>query len=172
MPPEARRKTRPNSSASCVYSSAGAARLRCSGRRACVLALLGFVLTAVGGCSASYQLGGLTADEDSLASDTTGSLKAPIERADTEADLAYAKSAATELLRQGSHDASLPWENPHTSARGTITLLASDYEREGVACRDFLASHLRRGRESWFRGTACRRNSAWEVRELRVLRRI
>ena len=41
----------------------------------------------------------------------------------------------------------MPWENPSTGARGTITPLAAAYNQDGMTCRDFLASYVRNGAE-------------------------
>ena len=61
----------------------------------------------------------------------------------------------------------MPWENPKTGARGTITPLAAAATQAGVTCRDFLASYVRNGSESWLQGEACRARGKWEVRNLR-----
>ena len=53
-------------------------------------------------------------------------------------------------------------------ARGTITTIASAYNQDGVTCRDFLASFVRDGNESWMQGEACRiPQGKWEVRNLK-----
>jgi surface antigen len=62
----------------------------------------------------------------------------------------------------------MPWENPSTGARGTITPLAAAASQDGVTCRDFLASYVKNGAESWLQGEACRAGRGkWEVRTLR-----
>ncbi len=87
-------------------------------------------------------------------------------------DLAYAKAAAAELLARAEKDASQPWENPGTGARGTVTALADAYTQDGFQCRDFLASYIREGAESWLQGDACRvHQGKWTVRSLRPLNR-
>jgi len=46
--------------------------------------------------------------------------------------------------------------------------LASDYSQDGITCRDFLASYVKNGSESWLQGAACRaKRGKWEVRNLR-----
>jgi hypothetical protein len=45
----------------------------------------------------------------------------------------------SEVLSKGGKGVSLPWENPGTGARGTITPLAAAYNQDGATCRDFLA---------------------------------
>lgn len=107
------------------------------------------------------------------APEQTGSIAAPAETANAQAvsdvDLLYARAAALEVLARGGKDSSLPWENPHTGARGTVTPLASAYTQAGVTCRDFLASYLREGSgEAWLQGEACRApKGKWEVRSLK-----
>ena len=87
-------------------------------------------------------------------------------------DLALAKAAAAEVVGSGVKDASQPWENPQTGARGTVTPLADAYTQDGFLCRDFLASHVRGGAESWLQGDACRMHKGkWTVRSLRPLNR-
>jgi surface antigen len=85
-----------------------------------------------------------------------------------EADLAIARAALSEVLAKGGKHASMPWENPQTGARGTVTPLPSAQGQDGAACRDFLASYVKDGNESWLRGEACRAaRGKWEVRNLR-----
>jgi surface antigen len=89
-----------------------------------------------------------------------------------EGDLAIARAAASEVLARGGKDASLPWENPQTGARGTVTPIASAYTQDGFVCRDFLASYVKDGTEAWIRGEACRQHKGrWEVRALRPWQR-
>jgi surface antigen len=83
-------------------------------------------------------------------------------------DLAYARAAAAEVLSRDAKDASAPWSNPKTGARGTVTPLATAYTQDGFVCRDFLASYVRKGSEAWLQGEACRVHAGkWEVRKMR-----
>ena len=87
----------------------------------------------------------------------------------SDGDLAYARAAASEVLRRGGNGVSQPWENPETGARGTVTPIASAYDLDGFTCQDFLASYVRVGSgEDWMRGEACRIHKGnWEVRSLK-----
>lgn len=88
-----------------------------------------------------------------------------------ESDVAIAKAAAVDAVSRGQD--ALPWENPATGARGTITPLANAYTHEGFTCRDFLASYVRGGSESWLQGEACRvHQGQWEVRAMRPWKRL
>jgi surface antigen len=88
-----------------------------------------------------------------------------------ELDLAYARAAAAEALSRGSRDASLPWQNPHSGARGNITPLATSYSEAGMACRDFLASYMHGDSQDWLEGAACRSvGGTWEIRRLKPLK--
>jgi surface antigen len=87
-------------------------------------------------------------------------------------DLTYAKAAVAELLGRPGRNASQPWENPGTGARGTVTATADAYTSDGFQCRDFLASYIHDGTESWLQGDACRiHQGKWTVRSLRPLKR-
>jgi surface antigen len=126
----------------------------------------------LGGCSFSYQLDSLSAKK--TVADLTGSVPALSSAAaepPAEGDLAIARAAATEVLSKGGKDASMPWENPSTGARGTITPLATAYDLDGLTCRDFLASYVKNGSESWLQGEACRARGKWEVRNLRPMKK-
>jgi surface antigen len=125
-----------------------------------------------GGCSFSYQLDSLFWKKDAAEAETTGSIRPLGSKAASEmppeGDLAHARAAVSEVLTRGGKDSSVPWENPQTGARGTITPLAADYRQDGMTCRDFLASYVRNGAESWLQGDACRAaRGRWEVRSLR-----
>jgi len=148
---------------------------RLSSRRLLGLTAAVAVGLAMGGCS--YRLGGIGRDGDKP--DHTASLTAaPIAQTATtahlpsEPDLALAKAAVNDVLSRGDQDTSMPWENPRTGARGTVTPIAAAYTQDGVTCRDFLASYVRDGAESWLQGEACRvHHGKWEVRALRPLQR-
>src|SRR6266567_3304567 len=71
-----------------------------------------------------------------------------------EGDLAIARAAVSEVLSKGG--SSVPWETPKSGARGTVTPLAAVYNQDGIPCRDFLASFVKNGSESWLQGAACR----------------
>jgi hypothetical protein len=127
---------------------------------------------ALSGCSFSYQLDNLLAKKEESAGEPIGSLRLiapkPAAEGPAEGDLIIARAAASEVLTKGGKDVSMPWENPKTGARGTITPLASAYDQDGVTCRDFLASYVKNGSESWLHGAACRgERGKWVVRNLR-----
>jgi hypothetical protein len=127
-------------------------------------------MLGLSGCGFSYQLENLFAKKGG--EEHTSSLRLttpkPAPEPPGEGDLAIARAAVNEVLTKGGKDVSLPWENPRTGARGTITPLASAYSQDGVTCRDFLASYIRDGAESWLQGAACRAaRGKWEVRSMR-----
>jgi len=127
---------------------------------------------ALMGCSFSYQLDNLFAKREEGAAAQTGSLRLVSPNAAAEApaegDLDIVRAAASEVLTKGGKDVSMPWENPRTGARGTITPLAPAYSQDGLTCRDFLASFVKNGSESWLNGAACRaERGKWVVRNLR-----
>lgn len=140
---------------------------------------LGLALNA-GGCAVS-GVGSMFSradrgERDAMASaseDTTGSIgsvqSASKAGLPSDTDLVFTRLAIVEVLQRGSKEASAPWENPSSGARGTVTPIASAYERDGATCRDFLASYVRRrGPETWMQGEACRAGKGqWEVKSLR-----
>ena len=134
--------------------------VRCLQAGTIVLAL------ASAGCSLAYQLDTTLAKKEAGdQGDPLGSAALPRTAAElpAEGDLAIARAAVNEVLSKGA--SSMPWENPKTGARGTVTPLASVYNQAGIACRDFLASFVKNGGESWLHCRAKR--GRWEVRNLR-----
>jgi 17 kDa outer membrane surface antigen len=129
----------------------------------------GFALASLlGGCSFSYQLDSLFTKKGEADQIALRSVSKPLAEPPAEGDLAIARAAVSELLTKGGKDVSLPWENPSTGARGTVTPLATAYNQDGATCRDFLASYVKNGSESWLQGEACRAGRGkWEVRNLR-----
>jgi 17 kDa outer membrane surface antigen len=143
---------------------------------------------AVGGCAVSGQFGSMFSGKSDEAraqseaqvlaldgDETTGAAGSPpasakgVSGAASETDLVFARLAIVEVLGHGSKkDVSVPWENPNSGARGTVTPIASAYARDGNTCRDFLASYVRQGTEAWYQGEACRPHKGkWEVKNLR-----
>ena len=49
----------------------------------------------------------------------------------SDADLAVARAATSEMLGKGGKTANMPWDDPRTGARGTITPIASAYTHDG-----------------------------------------
>lgn len=140
------------------------------------LPALGVALALLaGGCSISQQLDATTIQRGHGADDsvTTGSIGGPF-RPDVpqEYDIAAARRAVTQALSADGRSANVPWEDPATGVRGTVTSLSSAYSQDGVTCRDFLASYVRNGAEAWLQGEACRGfQGRWEVRRMRPWRR-
>ena len=121
-----------------------------------------------GGCSMSRTDAAMARYSDD---NVTGSIPAR-PKAPTETDLAFARTAASDDLAKGDKDASQPWENPKTGARGSVTPLASSYAEDGRTCRDFLASYVNGDTESWLQGAACKAgNGRWEIHTLKPWRR-
>jgi hypothetical protein len=150
-----------------IYNgTAGASLCRRGPHRLITLSVIVALAVSSGACS--YKLDSMFS-RDSEGSDTgRTAMTAP---ASADADLAYAKAAAAEALAR-TGDISVPWENPGTGARGTVTPLASAYTQDGFVCRDFLASYVRKGSESWLQGDGCRiHQGRWEVRHMKPLQR-
>ncbi len=132
------------------------------------LILIGF---GSGGCSFSRSDGAFAKMEDK---EVTGSIAPPASPpVPTEADLAFARTAASDVLTKGDKDSSQPWENPETGARGSVTPLAQAYSSDdGRTCRDFLASYVNGRAESWLQGAACKASHGrWEIHTLRPWKR-
>ena len=131
-----------------------------------ILILIGSV---GGGCSLSRTDAFARMD----GSDETGSigLAQSANEAPTEADMAFARNAASDVLTKGGKDLSQPWENPKTGARGSVTPIAAVYTSEGRTCRDFLASYVNGRSESWLQGAACQSGQGqWEIHTLKPWR--
>jgi surface antigen len=124
---------------------------------------------ALAGCSIDLESTFAKPDK----ADITGSLKksgAAMAAAELppEADLALTRAAVNEVFSRAQKDVSVPWENPASGARGTVTAIADAYAVDKAQCRDFLASYVHDGKQSWLRGEACRENRGkWEVRALK-----
>jgi 17 kDa outer membrane surface antigen len=155
-----------------TYNGTTGARL-CR-RRSRFITFAAMVPLALANGACSYKLDWMSS-RDGEKSEAAGSLGAPgrlaVAPGSAEADLAFAKAAAAEALAR-TGDVSVPWENPGTGARGTVTPLASAYTQDGFTCRDFLASYVRKDSESWLQGDGCRiHQGRWEVRHMKPLQR-
>ena len=121
-----------------------------------------------GGCSFSRGDAAFAKMEDKD-KEVTGSIGPAQPPVPTETDLAFARTAASDVLTKGSKDSSQPWENPETGARGSVTPLAQAYSSDdGRTCRDFLASYVNGRSESWLQGAACKASHGrWEIHTLK-----
>ncbi|WP_244485355.1 RT0821/Lpp0805 family surface protein [Pseudolabrys sp. Root1462] len=121
-----------------------------------------------GGCSLSSQFDSMFGSNDQ-----TGSITPPPgakggDQLPPAGDLAFARAAVKEVLARGSKDSSLPWENPATGARGTVTPISQAYADGDQTCHDFLASYVNGSSEAWLQGAACKpRAGGWEVRSMK-----
>ena len=154
-----------------LYSGCAPARLW----RALPLAAGLTLALTVGGCSINTgQFDSLFGGSDK--SDTTGSITPPpgakASELPPDADLAFARAAASDVLNRGGTNASAPWENPRSGARGTVTPIAAAYSQDGQICRDFLASYVHGSSQAWMQGAACKQDKGvWEVRALKPWKR-
>lgn len=149
-------------------------------RRRIGLSAIGPKAALITGIVASLGLAGcsLSRSEDAFAKyespDVTGSI-APAAQQDgepTDADLAFARNAASDVLTKGGADSSQPWENPTTGARGSVTPISSTFTQDGRRCRHFLASYVRERQERWLQGAACRTaQGRWEIQSLSTWRK-
>ena len=146
--------------------------------------LAGVLGCGTGACSMSMQLGEFFSEkkEETLSAradvkEATGSVTMAAKTSKTSdrmdgADWTLATAALREALAKGDDGNSIPWQNPDTGTRGTVTPVASAFVQEGFPCRNFLASHVGNGRENWFEGTACRvHRGQWDVKTTRPLQR-
>jgi surface antigen len=133
------------------------------------------VAIPLGGCSLSSQFDSFFPTSDK--SERTGTIgSAPDAKEEAQlpppADLAYARAAASAVLSRGEKDSSIPWENPRTGTRGTVTPIASAYTQDGQTCRDFLASFVSGSSQSWVQGEACKQQQGdWQVRSFKPWKR-
>ncbi|HET7381297.1 MAG TPA: RT0821/Lpp0805 family surface protein [Pseudolabrys sp.] len=75
------------------------------------------------------------------------------------------------VLRRGEKDTSMPWENPGTGTRGTVTPITSSYTQDGQPCRDFLASFVSRSSQAWLQEACKQQQGEWEVRTFKPWKR-
>lgn len=126
------------------------------------------------GCSLG-QLDNVWGSSDK--SDHTGSITPPpgakpSSELPPDSDLVFTKAAVSQVLNRTGNDASEPWENPRSGARGTVTPITSAYSQAGQTCRDFLASYVNGSSQSWLQGAACKQQKgAWEVRSMKPWKR-
>jgi surface antigen len=153
-----------------LYKTWGRVGLSAIGPAGAVMTLI-LVGLGAGGCSFSRGDGAFAKMDDN---EVTGSLKSAqgVPPVPTETDLAFARTAASDVLTKGDKDSSQPWENPETGARGSVTPLAQAYSSDGRTCRDFLASYVKDRSETWLQGAACQAgHGRWEIHTLKPWRR-
>ena len=171
--PQAARCDLPLKPSLALYRAWGGVGLSAIGSRGTAITVI-LIALLCSGCSMSRFDGAFARAGDD---DMTGSIREAQVRAKakqpTESDLAFARNAASDVLTRGDKDASQPWENPQTGARGSVTPLAEAYANEdGHTCRDFLASYVNGETESWLEGAACKAgNGRWEIHALKPWRR-
>jgi surface antigen len=142
------------------------------------VALIAAILSALAVSGCSYRLASLVSQDDtdtmptgSIAQPADGAVPAVLRSGPAEADLAYARAAASDALASGGKDASVAWRNPQSGASGNITPLDTSYSEDGHPCRDFLASYVHGPAQDWLQGAACRSSTgAWEVTRLTPLK--
>ena len=148
-----------------LYRAWGRVGLSAIGPSGAVVTLI-LIGLGSGGCSLSRPDAYARMDAD-----VTGSLaKQPASPpAPTESDLAFARTAASDVLTKGDKDSSQSWENPETGPRGSETPLSQAYSADdGRTCRDFLASYVNGRAESWLQGAGCKAgHGRWEIHTIK-----
>jgi surface antigen len=155
-----------------LYRGTVALRLSAPQRLAVAAIMLG-VAVATAGCS-SVHLDSLMSKQDAASSTNRPDQIEPSDAVAVQvsnADLAYARAAAADVLTRGAKVNSAPWRNPQTGVGGNITLLATSRDRVGLRCRDFLASYVSGTSQAWLQGSACRSaRGQWQVQSLKPLK--
>lgn len=153
-----------------LYSGCGAASLW----RALTATAALTLAIACAGCSVG-QIDNVWGSDKS---EQTGSISPPpgakpVADLPPESDLVFTKAAVAQVLSRSGNDASEPWENPRSGARGTVTPITLAYTQAGQTCRDFLASYVNGPSQSWLQGAACKpqKGAAWEVRSMKPWKR-
>lgn len=134
---------------------------------------------ASGGCSMSFPLSslipGMQAEKPADKDEITGSLSMQhpaASREMTNTDWTVAMAALREALARKEDGASMPWQNPTTSSRGTVSPVSAAFVQDGFNCRNFMVSHFKSERENWYEGTACRTHRGqWDVQSTRPLQK-
>jgi surface antigen len=168
--PPAVRHALPSSHRLVLYKTWRRVGLSAIGPAGAVVSLI-LIGLGTGGCSMSRPDNAFARMGDNEVTGSIGAMK-PLGPAPTDADLAFARNAASDVLTKGDKDSSQPWENPETGARGSVTPLAQAYSSDGRTCRDFLASYVNGSNESWLQGEACQTaEGRWEIHTLKPWRR-
>lgn len=123
--------------------------------------------TLLAGCGAGgFGLSKADVDPNILTSSTGGAVAVDPERASDEATIRNAVSAADIETTGG---APLPWANPQTGSRGTISSLVEDKSNSSL-CRSFTTSRESFAGVSLYQGTICMVPSgAWKVQDFQPL---
>ena len=155
-----------------LYNGSGRLRLWRGFAAAAALSLA----LAAGGCSLSGQFDSYFGGSDKA--ETTGSITPPpgAKPADDmppDGDLAYARAAASEVLKRNEKNASVPWENPKSGARGTVTPIASAFSGRTArpAAISWRATSTAASRPGCRAKPAKHAKGAWEVRSLKPWKR-
>ncbi|HET7402845.1 MAG TPA: RT0821/Lpp0805 family surface protein [Usitatibacter sp.] len=88
---------------------------------------------------------------------------APITRMTAE-DFRIAGEVMRRALDEGEDGHAYPWENPASSASGTVTPLAR-FDRQGMKCRGAAFTITTRGETSRSQWNLCRTPDGWKVAE-------
>lgn len=145
----------------------------------------GLIAMLLGGCSmqlSSLLPGGVSDTGPTVirtsSDDITGSI--PLQMASVNGnpmgmsaiDWPHAQAALKEALVRTDEGPSVPWDNPASGARGTVTPIAAAFTKDGLPCRNFIVSHVKDGIESWSEGLACQvRANVWEVKTVKPLKK-
>jgi surface antigen len=167
------------------YHGTAGARLSVASLLSAPLAA-GLIAVFLGGCSmqlSSLLPGGVsdtgpTVIRNAASDESTGSI--PLHMASTRdipmgmsaIDWPHAQAALKEALTRTDEGPSVPWDNPASGARGTVTPIAAAFTKDGIPCRNFIASHVKDGVETWSEGLACRIGAGlWEVKSVKPLKK-
>jgi surface antigen len=103
--------------------------------------------------------------------DVTGAIpafRAPLSNALDQEDWRRANAALGTALDPQGDGATVNWDNPQTSAKGSFTPVGQAYPRDGKICRAFLAEIGAKETHESVQGTACREKAAeWALSDIK-----
>lgn len=141
-----------------------------SSRRRRIFAAL-LLAGPAGGCSFAIPVGDPVSTWRPSKDDVTGSIspRTPtLSRSLDQEDWRRAQAAMGVALDPQGGGASVNWDNPATSAKGSFTPVGQPYPAEGKICRAFLAEIGTKDAHEQLQGTACREKTAeWALIEVK-----
>lgn len=125
------------------------------------LALAGLLASLLGGCAMSIPLASMD-----KGGDVTGSISprdGRFSNAMSDEDWSRARGALQSALDDTALSVAVPWSNPASGLKGTITRVAAAVPTDTGACQAFVATMVDAAQTQWYQGQACRTGTTWTV---------
>ena len=134
--------------------------------------LAGILALCSAGCSMSFPMTSLVAEEPTETASIAPKVISPLSNELGVEDWRRAKAAMATALDPQGNGSQVSWDNPESTMKGTFTPVGQPFVKDDEICRAFLANVTGQMSNASLQGMACRPSGGeWAIKDVKPIKR-